>query len=45
LRAEARVDRVDGVKTFAVGQLTDADGATVTAEGIFILPRTVAPAP
>jgi acyl-coenzyme A thioesterase PaaI-like protein len=40
LRAEARVDRVDGVKTFAVGRLTDAEGATVTAEGIFILPRT-----
>ena len=41
LRAEARVDRIDGVKTFAVGHIADGDGATVEAEGIFIHPRTV----
>jgi acyl-coenzyme A thioesterase PaaI-like protein len=45
LRAEARVDRVDGAKTFAVGEITDAEGATVTAEGIFIQPKKFAPAP
>ena len=39
LRASARVDRIDGAKTFAVGQISDADGATVEAEGIFIHPR------
>jgi hypothetical protein len=40
LRAEARVDRVDGVKTFAVGHIADADGTTVQAEGVFFHPRT-----
>jgi acyl-coenzyme A thioesterase PaaI-like protein len=40
LRAEAHVDRVEGVKTFAVGRILDASGvATVQAEGIFIHPR------
>ena len=39
LRAEARVDRVEGVKTFAVGHLADAQGVTVEAEGVFIHPR------
>jgi acyl-coenzyme A thioesterase PaaI-like protein len=39
LRAEARVERVEGVKTFAVGHLADDDGVTVEAEGIFIQPR------
>lgn len=39
LRAEAWVDRVEGVKTFAVGRLTDSDGVTVSAEGVFIHPR------
>lgn len=39
LRAEARVDRVDGVKIFAVGHLADEDGVTVEAEGVFIQPR------
>ncbi|TQF68232.1 PaaI family thioesterase [Rhodococcus spelaei] len=38
LRAQARVDRVEGVKTFVVGSLSDADGVTVEAEGVFILP-------
>jgi hypothetical protein len=39
LRADARVDRVEGVKTFASGQIADAEGTTVQAEGIFIQPR------
>ncbi|GAB1815073.1 PaaI family thioesterase [Mycobacterium sp. MUNTM1] len=39
LRAEARVDRVDGVKIFAVGHLADGQGVTVEAEGVFIQPR------
>lgn len=39
LSAEAHIDRVDGIKTFAVGTLSDADGVTVEAEGVFILPR------
>lgn len=38
--AEAWVDRRDGVKTIVKGELRRADGTvTVTAEGIFILPR------
>ena len=40
LRAEARVQRVEGAKTFAVGEISDADGATVQAEGVFIHPKT-----
>jgi len=40
LRAEARVERVEGVKTFAVGELSDARGVTVQAEGVFIHPKT-----
>ncbi|OBJ77216.1 PaaI family thioesterase [Mycobacterium colombiense] len=39
LRAEARVERVDGVKIFAVGHLADDDGVTVEAEGVFIQPK------
>jgi acyl-coenzyme A thioesterase PaaI-like protein len=39
LHAEARVDRVDGAKTFAVGHIADAEGVTVEAEGVFIHPR------
>jgi hypothetical protein len=38
LRAEAWVDRVDGFKTYARGELRDADGVTVEAEGVFIMP-------
>ena len=41
LRAEARVDRVEGVKTFAVGEILDAAGTvTVKSEGVFIHPRS-----
>jgi acyl-coenzyme A thioesterase PaaI-like protein len=39
LRAEARIVRTEGVKTFAVGHIADADGVTVEAEGVFITPK------
>jgi acyl-coenzyme A thioesterase PaaI-like protein len=39
LHAEAWVKRVDGVKTYAVGHLADADGVTVEAEGVFVVPK------
>jgi acyl-coenzyme A thioesterase PaaI-like protein len=39
LHAEARVERVEGVKTFASGHIADAQGITVQAEGVFIHPR------
>jgi acyl-coenzyme A thioesterase PaaI-like protein len=39
LRAQAQVSRIEGTKTFAAGSITDADGVTVEAEGIFIHPR------
>jgi acyl-coenzyme A thioesterase PaaI-like protein len=38
LRAEAWIDRVDGSKTYARGTLSDAEGVTVEAEGVFIRP-------
>lgn len=40
LRAEARIERTEGVKTFSVGHIADEDGVTVEAEGIFISPKT-----
>lgn len=39
LRAEARVERIDGGKTYATGHLSNGDGVTVEAEGVFITPR------
>lgn len=39
LHVEARIDRTEGVKTYAVGHLADEDGVTVEAEGVFIQPR------
>ncbi|MFF0814788.1 PaaI family thioesterase [Rhodococcus sp. NPDC003318] len=39
LHAEARLDRVEGVKTIVTGHIADAGGVCVEAEGIFILPR------
>lgn len=39
LHAEARVDRIEGVKTFVTGHIAGPDGVCVEAEGIFILPR------
>lgn len=38
LRAEAFIDRTEGVKTYARGHLRDAEGITVEAEGVFIMP-------
>jgi hypothetical protein len=38
LRAEAFIERTEGVKTFARGYLIDAEGTTVEAEGVFIRP-------
>ena len=39
LRCEAWIDRTEGIKTWARGHLLDAEGVTVEAEGLFILPR------
>lgn len=39
LRIEGRVERVEGYKTFAVGHIRDAEGPTVEASGVFVLPR------
>jgi acyl-coenzyme A thioesterase PaaI-like protein len=38
LRAEAWVERTEGIKAFARGQILDSEGVTVEAEGIFIMP-------
>jgi len=38
LRADADVDRVEGVKTFVRGNLSDALGVTAEAEGVFVQP-------
>ncbi len=40
IRASARVDRIEGAKTFAVGRIVDREGTTVAAEGVFITPRS-----
>jgi acyl-coenzyme A thioesterase PaaI-like protein len=42
LRIEARVDRVEGRKVTVSGELSDGEGVTATAEGLFILPRSAA---
>ena len=39
LHAQAQITRVDGVKTFASGSISDAEGDVVEAEGVFITPR------
>ncbi len=39
LHCEARIVRVEGVKTFAEGTIADAEGVTVEGEGVFILPK------
>lgn len=38
LRAEAWIDRVEGIKTYARGHIVNAEGPTVQAEGVFIQP-------
>lgn len=39
LRADAWIERTEGVKTFAAGELSDGSGVTVSAKGVFIHPR------
>ena len=39
LRVECWVSGNEGVKTFVNGAISDAEGTTVEAEGVFILPR------
>ena len=39
IRGEARVDRVEGVKTFVTGTITCNGKVSAEAEGIFILPK------
>lgn len=39
LSAEAWIERSEGIKTWAKGHISDAEGVTVEAEGLFILPR------
>ncbi|AQT80071.1 thioesterase [Mycolicibacterium litorale] len=39
LHAEAAITRTDGVKTFCAGHISDSQGVTVEAEGVFITPR------
>lgn len=38
LRSEAWIERVEGIKTYARGFISDAEGPTVEAEGVFIKP-------
>jgi Thioesterase superfamily len=38
LRAEAAVERTDEIKSFVSGHLSDSEGVTAEAEGIFIRP-------
>lgn len=40
LRAAAHIESVNGVKNFVVGTISDGDGPTVSAEGVFIHRRT-----
>jgi acyl-coenzyme A thioesterase PaaI-like protein len=39
VRADAWIDRIEGVKTYVVGTLSDQDGVTVEAHGVFIVPK------
>ncbi len=39
LRLEAKIERVEGWKSIVRGTISDAEGVTVEAEGIFVLPR------
>ncbi|WP_238419681.1 PaaI family thioesterase [Gordonia sp. 'Campus'] len=39
IRGEARVERVEGVKTFVTGTISSGEHVTAEAEGVFILPR------
>ncbi|MEE6169710.1 MULTISPECIES: PaaI family thioesterase [unclassified Mycolicibacterium] len=39
LHAEGQITRTDGIKAYATGHLSDSEGVTAEAEGVFILPR------
>lgn len=39
LKAEAWIDRTEGIKTFAKGRIIGPAGVTAEAEGVFILPK------
>lgn len=39
LHAEAMITRTEGIKSYATGYLTDDEGVTVEAEGVFIQPK------
>jgi hypothetical protein len=39
LSSEAWIERSEGIKTWARGEIRGADGVTVEAEGLFILPK------
>jgi acyl-coenzyme A thioesterase PaaI-like protein len=39
LHAEGRITRTDGIKAFAAGHVSDSEGFTAEAEGVFILPK------
>jgi hypothetical protein len=39
LQASAWIDKAEGIKTWARGEIAGPDGVTVEAEGLFILPR------
>lgn len=39
LRGEAKLTHTEGVKSFVSGQISDAEGVCVEAEGVFILPK------
>lgn len=39
IRVEAQLDRVEGVKTFVTGTISDDEGVCLEATGVFILPK------
>jgi hypothetical protein len=39
LYASAWIDKADGIKTWARGEIVGPEGVTVEAEGLFILPK------
>ena len=39
VRVEAKLDRTEGVKSYAVGTISDDEGVCVKATGVFIMPK------
>jgi acyl-coenzyme A thioesterase PaaI-like protein len=39
VRLEGRIDRHEGWKTIVLARVADADGVTIEAEGVFVMPR------